>query len=186
LRALGDKATPDLVDKQLKDIEQLVSSAAGLRKERGDTVKLAVVDFADADRDLAPVEPPSYMEVAMRQSGSYVTAGAVVLAAVLLIWFGLRPATRALLALPNEQTQQIESEIGGLTELPAPLTALDGGSSVDQNFLVEARDERDEFLESLLARKDKSPQRHLQKLVDFDEDVAAAILKQWIRQGANT
>jgi flagellar biosynthesis/type III secretory pathway M-ring protein FliF/YscJ len=36
-----------------------------------------------------------------------------------------------------------------------------------------------------VARKDKSPQRHLQKLVDFDEEIAAAILKQWIREGAN-
>ena len=46
-------------------------------------------------------------------------------------------------------------------------------------------DERDDFLKELVARKDKSPQRHLQKLVDFDEEVAAAILKQWIREGAN-
>ena len=189
LRALGDKATPDAMDKQMKDIEQLVSTAAGVRKDRGDSVKVAVVDFADADRDLAPVAPPSYMELAMRQSGSFVTAGAVVLAAVLLIWFGLRPATRALLASPTEMAQQQEQleSLGGLSELPAPLNALDGGGAGgDQNFLIEARDERDEFLESLLARKDKSPQKHLQKLVEFDEEVAAQILKQWIRQGVRT
>jgi flagellar M-ring protein FliF len=186
LRALGDKATPDAIDKQMKEIEQLVASAAGIHKDRGDTVKVAVVDFADADRDLAPVEPPSFMELAMRQSGSFVTAGAVVLAAVLLIWFGLRPATKALLATPTEQAQEAEA-IGSLSELPAPLNALDGAvAGGEQNFLIEARDERDEFLESLLARKDKSPQRHLQKLVEFDEEVAASILKQWIRQGANT
>jgi flagellar M-ring protein FliF len=70
--------------------------------------------------------------------------------------------------------------------LPAPLAALGGAGASDQNFLIEATDQRDEFLESLLARKDKSPQRHLQKLVEFDEQVAAAILRQWIRQGANT
>ena len=73
-----------------------------------------------------------------------------------------------------------------LAELPAPLTALGGASPSDQNFLIEAKDERDEFLEPLHARKDKSPQRHLQKLVEFDEQVAAAILRQWIREGANT
>jgi flagellar M-ring protein FliF len=181
--SLGDKA-PDAMDKQVKEIEQLVATAAGLRKERGDTVKIAVVDFADNGRDLAPVEPPSFLELAVRQSGAYVSAGAIVLVAAMLLWFGLRPATKALLALPSGQAQ----EAGGmpLTELPAPLTALDGGSPSDQNFLIEATDQRDEFLETLLARKDKSPQRHLQKLVDFDEGVAAAILKQWIRQGANT
>ena len=192
LRALGDKATPDAMDKQIKDIEQLVSTAAGLHKDRGDTVKIAVVDFADADRDLAPIEPPSYMELAVRQSGTYAMAVAVVLVAGLLVWFGLR-STKALLANPAEQAQLTDGGLGGLGglgelgELPAPLNALDGGGGGgDQNFLIEAGDDRDEFLESLLARKDKSPQRHLQKLVEFDEEVAAAILKQWIRQGANT
>jgi flagellar M-ring protein FliF len=172
------------MDKQVKEIEQLVATAAGLRKDRGDTVKISVVDFADAGRDLAPVEPPSFMELALRQSGSFVSAGAVVLVAAMLLWFGLRPATKALLALPSGEQQE---PLGmPLSELPAPLTALDGAAPVDQNFLIEAKDERDEFLETLLARKDKSPQRHLQKLVDFDEAVAAAILRQWIRQGANT
>ena len=86
----------------------------------------------------------------------------------------------------RSQQEQLES-LGGLSELPAPLNALDGGGAGgDQNFLIEARDERDEFLESLLARKDKSPQKHLQKLVEFDEEVAAQILKQWIRQGVRT
>jgi flagellar M-ring protein FliF len=86
----------------------------------------------------------------------------------------------------------------GLSELPAPMSALDAlavpaarrwrsatSAGRRQNFLIDANDERDDFLKELVARKDKSPQRHLQKLVDFDEEVAAAILKQWIREGAN-
>ncbi|MGD0564848.1 MAG: flagellar basal-body MS-ring/collar protein FliF [Roseiarcus sp.] len=182
--SLGDKAAPDAMDKQVKEIEQLVATAAGLRKERGDTVKISVVDFADGGRDLAPVEPPSFVELLLRQSGSFVSAGAIVLVALMLLWFGLRPATKALLALPSEPSQEAMGM--PLAELPAPLTALGGASPSDQNFLIEAKDERDEFLETLLARKDKSPQRHLQKLVEFDEEVAAAILRQWIRQGANT
>ncbi len=182
--SLGDKAAPDAMDKQIKEIEQLVATAAGLRKERGDTVKISVVDFADGGRDLAPVEPPSFVELLLRQSGSFVSAGAIVLVALMLLWFGLRPATKALLALPSEPTQEAMGM--PLSELPAPLTALDGAEPSDRNFLIEARDDRDEFLETLLARKDKSPQRHLQKLVEFDEEVAAAILRQWIRQGANT
>ncbi|HYA73998.1 MAG TPA: flagellar basal-body MS-ring/collar protein FliF [Roseiarcus sp.] len=182
--SLGDKAAPDAMDKQIKEIEQLVATAAGLRKERGDTVKISVVDFADGGRDLAPVEPPSFVELLIRQSGSFVSAGAIVLVALMLLWFGLRPATKALLALPSEPTQEAMGM--PLSELPPPMTALDGVSSPEQNFLIEAEDDRDEFLQTLLARKDKSPQRHLQKLVEFDEEVAAAILRQWIRQGANT
>jgi flagellar M-ring protein FliF len=182
--SLGDKAAPDAMDKQIKEIEQLVATAAGLRKERGDTVKISVVDFADGGRDLAPVEAPSFMELALRQSGSFVSAGAIVLVALMLLWFGLRPATKALLALPSEPSQEAMGM--PLSELPPPMTALDGVGPSEQNFLIEAKDDRDEFLETLLARKDKSPQRHLQKLVEFDEEAAAAILRQWIRQGANT
>ena len=54
-----------------------------------------------------------------------------------------------------------------------------------QNFLIESDDGRDAFLEALLARRDNGPERKLQKLVEFDENQAATILKQWIRQGAN-
>ena len=57
--------------------------------------------------------------------------------------------------------------------------------SAGQNFLIESDDGRDAFLEALLARRDNGPERKLQKLVEFDENQAATILKQWIRQGAN-
>jgi flagellar M-ring protein FliF len=63
--------------------------------------------------------------------------------------------------------------------------ALDSPDSMSDTLLIKSAAGRDQFLEELLERKDKSPQRHLQKLVDFDEEHAAAILKQWIRQGAN-
>ncbi|MGA2491668.1 MAG: flagellar basal-body MS-ring/collar protein FliF [Roseiarcus sp.] len=194
--SLGDKPAPDALSKQVQEIEQLVTTAAGLRKDRGDLVKIAVVDFAaDSARDLAPVEPPSLLETLARQAGSFVSSGAIVLVALLLLWFGLRPATRMLLAPPAESASAFA---GGLSELPPPMSALDGpggpgGPAIalgslggpEPNFLIDANDERDDFLKELVARKDKSPQRHLQKLVDFDEEVAAAILKQWIREGAN-
>ena len=192
--SLGDKPAPDALDKQVKEIEQLVTTAAGLRKDRGDLVKIAVVDFAaDSGRDLAPVAPPSQLETLARPAGSFVSSGAIVLVALLLLWFGLRPATRMLLAAPADSAPAF----AGLSELPAPMQALDslggpgpaialgGLGGPETNFLIDANDERDDFLKELVARKDKSPQRHLQKLVDFDEEVAAAILKQWIREGAN-
>ena len=74
---------------------------------------------------------------------------------------------------------------GGPGGSGGPAIALGALGGSEQNFLIDANDERDDFLKELVARKDKSPQRHLQKLVDFDEEVAAAILKQWIREGAN-
>ena len=41
----GDKAPPDAVDKQLKEIERLVSSAAGIDAKRGDRITVSALDF---------------------------------------------------------------------------------------------------------------------------------------------
>lgn len=50
--APGSKEAPtqEAVERQTKEIEQLVSSAAGLKKERGDTLKVTAVDCAIAAR----------------------------------------------------------------------------------------------------------------------------------------
>ena len=47
--SLGDKASPEAIAAQTKEIEQLVASAAGLDKQRGDVVKISVVDFVELE-----------------------------------------------------------------------------------------------------------------------------------------
>ncbi len=180
--SLGDKATPDAIDKQVKEIEQLVVSAAGLQKDRGDEVKISVVDFVDAGRDLEPVAPPSYLEVLERQTGTIVSAGAVVLVAAMLIWFGIRPIAKSLALPPPAETPAIESaEVG---EMQTAFATAPMGEDAESNLLIKSEDSADQFIEALLERRDKGPQRQLQKLVDFDEEHAAAVLRQWIREGA--
>jgi flagellar M-ring protein FliF len=171
--SLGDKAGPEAVAAQVKEIEQLVASAAGLDKQRGDVVKISVVDFVDSSRDLEPAPGPSILEILARQTGSIVNAAAVVLVAAMVVWFGVRPGLKMLLAAPMVAS-------GASTDATPALGAPDAS----QNFLIEADDGRDAFLEALLARRDKGPERKLQKLIEFDENQAATILKQWIRQGA--
>ncbi len=172
--SLGDKPSPEAVAAQVKEIEQLVASAAGLDKQRGDVVKISVVDFVDSSRDMEPAPGPSLVEIVARQTGSIVNAGAIVLVAAMLLWFGLRPGLRMLLAAPPVPAEAALAE-------PMALAAPETG----QNLLVESEAGRDEFLEALLARRDNGPERKLLKLVEFDENQAATILKQWIRQGAN-
>ena len=45
--SLGGKPSADAISAQIHEIEQLVASAAGLNRERGDAVKVAIVDFVD-------------------------------------------------------------------------------------------------------------------------------------------
>ena len=173
---LGDKASPEAIAAQTKEIEQLVASAAGLDKQRGDVVKISVVDFVDSSRDLEPAPGPSLVEIVARQMGSIVNAAAIVLVAAMMVWFGLRPGLKMLLAAPAaEVASTLAPADGAVPALGAP----------DQNFLIARDSGRDEFLEALMARRDNGPERKLLKLVEFDENQAATILKQWIRQGAN-
>ena len=178
--SLGDKPTPDALASQVHEIEQLVASAAELDRQRGDTVKVSVVDFIDSSRDLDPAPGASLIEILARQVGSIANAGAIVAVAAMVVWFGVRPGLKMALAQPRLTAGDGPS--GGQT--PA-LGAPDGDGRASESILIETDLGRDAFLQALLARRDNGPGRKLQKLVEFDENHAAAILKQWIRQGAN-
>ena len=63
--------------------------------------------------------------------------------------------------------------------------APDGAGQPGESILIETDSNRDEFMEALLARRDNGSERKLMKMIEFDENHAATVLKQWIRQGAN-
>ncbi len=189
---LGDKADAGAMDKSIKDIEALASQAAGLDAARGDTIKVAVVDFADASKDMAPVSGPSIMEIVGRQFGTILSALAALAVGAMLILFGVRPLTVALLAAPTAGDAASVSE-GAPAALAPPIfeirNALGNGSpdlnnlgGVSDNLLLNS--DNDPFLDALRERRSNGARQKLQKLVDFDEEHAAHVLKQWIKQGA--
>ncbi len=181
--SLGDKPSADAVSNQVHEIEQLVASAAGLDRQRGDVVKISVVDFVDSTRDLDPAPGPSLIEILARQTGSIINAAAIVAVAAMVIWFGVRPGLRMALAPPQAAAPEAAPDDFG-AQIP-PLPAPDGEGQLDPGFLIASDPSQDEFLQALAARRDNGPERKLQKLVDFDENHATTILKRWIRQGAN-
>jgi flagellar M-ring protein FliF len=191
--SLGDKADQGAIDKAVKDIEGLASQAAGLDAARGDTIKVAVVDFADATKDMEPVASPSFVALIERQLGTILSALAMLAVGVLLILFGVRPLTTALLAASTQAAGASGAE-GEPAALEGPAfeirNAFGDGSpdmgalGMGDNLLLHSGDERDPFLDALRERRDNGARQKLQKLVDFDEETAARILKQWIKQGA--
>jgi flagellar M-ring protein FliF len=180
--SLGGKPSAEAIDAQVHEIEQLVGSAAGLNRQRGDAIKISVVDFVDSSRDLEPAPGPSLIEIVARQTGSILNAGAIVAVAAMLLWFGVRPAMRMAFAPPRIATsEEARSESGRTPALGAP----DGDGQPGESILIETDSDHDEFMQALLARRGNGPERKLQRLIEFDENHAATILKQWIRQGAN-
>ena len=167
-------ATPAALSAKLADIESLVTSASGLRKERGDTIKVLAEEFADAGHDLEPVPSASIVDLLMHQSGTAINALAVIVVAVLLIMFGLRPLTRALMPAEPELAALDMAPIMPALEAPGLGIAPDGSPVFDMQT-------EPNLIEDVTNRPRRSPQRRLEQMVEFDETQAATILKQWVR-----
>ncbi len=169
LSVLGEDADATALDSHLKGIERLVGSAVGLVPDRGDQITVAAVDFFMDGQPLEPVGL-SFGEMLLSQSGTIVNALAILAATMLLVWFGLRPAMRAVLepsaiAAASVPGGRLEAAPG---DLPSGEPSLPGA---EPNLIAD--------LKSKLGR---TPQKRLEQMVDFDEEQAAAILKQWMRE----
>ncbi len=175
--SLGGKPTPEAIDKQLNELAQVVASAAGAHKERGDAIKIAAVDFVDADHELEPQPPPPVTEMLVRQSGNVLNAVTILVVTLLLIWFGLRPAARAIFSAPAVVSTPLE-----LAPLEGVAGAI-GGDEARQQLGAWGRQGEVSLIEDLTSNPRRSPQKRLEQIVEYDEEQAAAILRQWMRQG---
>ncbi|HXF55714.1 MAG TPA: flagellar basal-body MS-ring/collar protein FliF [Hyphomicrobiaceae bacterium] len=170
LASLGKDAGQEAIDRQLKELEALVGSAAGVDSKRGDRVTIAAVDFFRNEQPMEPVPSPGILELLLGHLGSLLNAGAIVIATLILIWFGLRPTVRAIL------------------EQPAPKAIAGGGLAVEKSGAAQSiagprpiGEPEPNLIADLTSRLGRTPQKRLEQMVDLDEDQAAAILKQWVR-----
>ena len=178
IASLGGKPTPEAIEKQLSEVEQLVASAAGAHKERGDAIKIAAVDFVDAGQELEPQPPPPVTEMLVRQSGNVLNAVTILVVTLLLIWFGLRPAARAIFSAPalaagSAEIVRARRAPRAPSAAARPHAQLGGLGSQSEVSLIE----------DLTSNPRRSPQKRLEQIVEYDEEQAAAILRQWMRQG---
>ncbi len=163
---------PETLEKQIAEIEQLVFSAAGMRKERGDTLKVTAVDFVLNESDMSPVEGASAMTLLGRHLDAILNALTALGIAAIIVGFGLAPARRALVA----QGSQLRLE-------PPPLLASDHPKmEMDQPekapHLLSAPGQ---IAEEAIAVINGSARRQLEKLIEMDDSQAAAVMKQWMR-----
>jgi flagellar M-ring protein FliF len=168
LASLGQNAAPETVDKQLKEVERLIESAAGIDAKRGDRVTVSALEFQD-NQMLEPVASPSIVVQLLGQLGSIVNALAIVGVAALVIWFGLRPAMNSILEAKNISQPSVVA-------VPAP-EQLQAGASPSSVTV----DGQPNLIADLTEKLGRTPMRRLEQMIDYDEDQAAAILKQWMR-----
>jgi flagellar M-ring protein FliF len=169
----GTEAGSIPVDAQIADIEQLVASASGLDLARGDKLKVAAVGFAQAAGDLEPTPPLSMFDLLMRQMGTLINAATMLVIAVLLILFGLRPAMKVILARPKEEEplpELLEGPDDDVQTIDATTgAALSREAQADLNLI-----------EDLTSKMHRTPQKRLEQIIEYDEEQAAAILRQWL------
>ncbi|SDN41420.1 flagellar M-ring protein FliF [Methylobacterium phyllostachyos] len=160
------------IEPQITEIEQLVASASGFNKARGDQIKVAAVSFLNDGQPLTPVPPLSFSEVLMRQSGTLINAATILIVGCLLIWFGLRPAVNAILA----RSPEMETELAlASPDEEAALAALEA-----EQDAASAAAPPPNLIEDLTDQMARSPIRRLEQLVELDEEQVANILKQWL------
>ncbi|KAB2917455.1 MAG: flagellar M-ring protein FliF [Hyphomicrobiaceae bacterium] len=170
LASLGDGAGPDAIDKQIKEVERLVASAAGIDANRGDRITVAALDFSQNGSLMDPVPSPGIVELLLGHTGSLLKAVTILGVAALLVWFGIRPALKMALANPpppQPLTQELKADSPS-TQPGAQGVKIAGASQPN-------------LISDLTSKLDRSPQKRLEQMIDLDEEQAAAILKQWVR-----
>jgi flagellar M-ring protein FliF len=172
---LGDKAPQDALDTKLKEVESLVASATGADQKRGDRITVAAVDFLPASDLLQPLPSAGIGGYLLDQVDTLVKALAVLAAAIILVWFGLRPATRMLLEFQPAPVAQATNELPFEPQVAAAF-------AVESQLAPESVPD---LIGDLTSKINRTPQRRLEQMVDYDEDQVVAILKQWLRGGGS-
>jgi flagellar M-ring protein FliF len=176
IASLGGKPTEDAINKQLSDLEQIIASAAGASPSRGDTIKISAVDFVESGRDLAPVPPPTWQEILLRQTGTAINGGVILLVALLGLWFGVRPVVKAL--SPPAGIGAAAGYLGADSiALPEPSLQMPEGLPMFSGMEPEPN-----LIEDLTDNNKRTPVKRLEQIVEFDEQQAVNILKLWMRQ----
>jgi flagellar M-ring protein FliF len=173
-KSLGENPTAEALATQVKEIELLAASAAGLFEARGDKIKVTAVDFTADDTLLEPVPGEGIVDVLTGNLGTMINAGALILAALLIVFLGLKPALRAILEAPRP-----EPGAGDLAALPMGNSGYPGSAPAIAGF---ATPENDGTLDQLARDIGNTPQTRLGKIVELDTSRAAEVLKGWLTE----
>jgi flagellar M-ring protein FliF len=199
----AEGADPVPIEHQMMDIEQLVASASGYSKERGDQLKVAAVAFIESTPE--EIAAPGMFAKLTDQFGALINALALVVVAIIAIMLGLRPALKAILAPSGGSAPSHglltagDGQFGGDAVLGGGLggglgsglnVGLGGGEIGGLGGLVGlggpggrfGADPGVNLVEDVTEKMSRSPQKRLEQIVELDETQAAAILRQWLRQ----
>lgn len=190
LETLGESAAPEAIQAKVKEIERLVSTAAGFDIKRGDQISVEAVEFAQDMRQGEGFDTASLVGPLIGLATGLIKGLTVLGLVFIVVMFGVRPVTNALI----EQREQVA---GGALAAAGAEGADDGSllaASDDEAAALAAHSaataellgikQEPNLIEDITTDVMRLSQRRLEQMVALDEEQAANILKQWMRERA--
>ncbi|HRO50201.1 MAG TPA: flagellar basal-body MS-ring/collar protein FliF [Hyphomicrobium sp.] len=190
LETLGVSADPETVHAQVKEVERLVATAAGVNLERGDQISVVAVEFAEDSRLSDMSGSASLVGPLIGLATGLIKALTVLGLVFIVVMFGVRPVTRALIEQREEQVAGGALAAEGEADDGSLLTANDEGdpalsqSAATAELLGIKAQREPNLIEDITNDVMRLSQRRLEQMVQLDEEQAANILKQWMRERA--
>jgi flagellar M-ring protein FliF len=174
---LGKDATPEQIAARVAEIQKVAATAAGYDDARGDTITVTSVEFM-AGLDGQEIAQPGMFDSIAVQAGTLINAGAFILVAFLVAWFGLRPLAASL---GKGGAEAGSPEFASSNALPnfaenfqfTTLPAMGPGGG----FEGEPQDA--DAIAELRQKMRRGPQERLAQMVDLNEERTAMILRKW-------
>lgn len=156
-------------ERQLKEIEAIAASAAGIDSTRGDKITIAAVEFKESRNE--PPATTSNLERLWKHLDTVIIAITALTAVLILVWLGLLPSVRTIM------TRQLGSSTSGQLPSSAGPPVLTGpgagaGEQLSANIVQAAP--------ALATPRHNPLQTRLAELVEQDEKQVAEILKLWM------
>ncbi|MCY0149907.1 flagellar basal-body MS-ring/collar protein FliF [Hoeflea sp. G2-23] len=180
---LGEAPTEEQVSAYLAELEQIVSTAAGIDAERGDRANVTAMEFLANDLLNDNATQPGFVDTLRTQLGTIINAVAFVAVALLLVMFGFRPLLNG--ARASKPVDELVDDGLELPDFSPAAMAAGGGMPMEgfgADFGFDAEGDSELELEdsgSFNRRVKEGPERRLARMVEINEERAAKILRSW-------
>ena len=176
---VGPAASADVVAKKIAEVERLVASAAGADSKRGDVVTVAAVDFIQSAPAADIVDSESGVVASLRRNtGLLLQIVAILGATIILVFFGMRPATMALIKNSGSGLVSVPANGGAIAAIGA-----EGGSPIESQLpsgavLIPPQENQ----RGDIGQIDEPPVNLIRRLANEDPSRAALVLRRWIKE----
>jgi flagellar M-ring protein FliF len=155
------------VTARISEIEAVVRSASGVLDTRGDAIKVSAIDFFVGEVSTATEPELGFGDYFKGNLGTIINAISLIVAMLVVLLFGLRPALKVLVTdqKSDNQLDRLEVEVNSALAAPTAGNLSLGTPNAEINKIDAEGD---------------SPKEQLNRLVNVDVDRAAQVLKKWL------